>query len=129
MNESGMSGAEGAIGLVVLLIYLVILIGAIAGGWKVFAKAGEPGWAILVPIYNIIVFLKICGRPLWWIVLMLIPFVSIVISIILCLDLAKKFGKGAGYAVGLFLLGFIFLPMLGFGDAQYEGDSDTERAV
>ena len=93
----------------------------IASLWKVFTKAGEPGWAAIIPIYNTIVMLKIVGRPLWWLVLMLIPLVSLVIGIIVCIDLAKSFGKGAGFGIGIILLGFIFVPILAFGDARYVG--------
>jgi uncharacterized membrane protein YoaK (UPF0700 family) len=87
--------------------------------WKVFAKAGEPGWAAIIPIYNVIVFLKIAGRPWWWVFLLLIPLVNIIVGIIASLDVAKAFGKGAGFGVGLALLGVIFYPILAFGDAKY----------
>ena len=89
--------------------------------WKVFTKAGQPGWASIIPIYNLYVWCKIVGRPWWWILLMLIPFVNFIIAIILCIDMAKSFGKGAGFGIGLALLGIIFLPILGFGSAQYQG--------
>jgi len=106
-------------GLFGTLIYLVIVIGVIAGMWKVFTKAGKPGWACIVPIYNLIVLLEIAGRPIWWIVLMLIPFVNFVVFILIGIDVAKAFGKGTGFGLGLAFLGFIFYPILGFGDATY----------
>jgi len=106
---------------VVWIIYIAVIIIAIAGMWKAFEKAGQPGWAVIIPIYNIIVLLKIVGRPVWWIVLYLIPLVNFVISIIVSIDLAKSYGKGTGYGVGLLFLPFIFYPMLGFGSAQYVG--------
>jgi hypothetical protein len=81
--------------------------------WKVFAKAGHPGWAAIIPIYNMYVWCKIVGRPGWWVILMLIPLVNIVVAIIVCIDMAKSFGKGAGFGIGLALLGIIFLPILG----------------
>jgi len=102
-----------------LLIALVLVVVIIAGLWKTFEKAGQPGWAAIVPIYNVIILLKIAGRPMWWFVLMLIPFVSIIVAIIVAIDVAKNFGKSAGFGVGLALLGFIFYPILGFGDAEY----------
>lgn len=114
-------GAEMAGLGVMSIFYLLILVVLIAAMWKIFTKAGKPGWASIVPFYNIIVLLEIVGRPLWWIVLMLIPFVNIVIGIILAIDLAKSFGKGGGFAAGLILLSFIFYPILGFGSAQYKG--------
>jgi hypothetical protein len=105
----------------VITLDLVIAIIAIAGMWKTNTKAGQYGWACLVPIYNIIVLLRIAGKPWWWIFLFLIPIVNLVIIIIVNIDVAKNFGKGAAFGIGLFLLGFIFFPILGFGDAQYQG--------
>jgi hypothetical protein len=101
-------------GLLVALLLIVAM-------WKVFTKAGQPGWASIIPIYNIYIWCKIVGRPWWWILLMLIPFVNFIICIILCIDLAKSFGKGVGFGIGLALLGIIFFPILGFGSAQYQG--------
>jgi hypothetical protein len=100
-------------------IAFVILM--IVAAWKLFAKAGKPGWAIIVPIYGAIVMLQVAGRPWWWILLFLIPFVNIVIGFIVCIDIAKSFGKGAGFGIGIALLGFIFIPILAFSDAQYQG--------
>jgi hypothetical protein len=104
-----------------MLFYLAIIVVVIAGMWKVFTKAGQPGWAAIVPIYNIVILLKIVGRPVWWLVLLLIPFVNFVILILVSIDMAKSFGKGPGFGIGLWLLSFIFYPILGFGDAQYVG--------
>ena len=107
----------------VLIVELLIALLVIVAMWKVFTKAGRPGWASIIPIYNMYVWCKIVGRPGWWVILMLIPFVNIVIGIIVCIDLAKSFGKGAGFGIGIALLGIIFLPILGFGSAQYQGPS------
>jgi hypothetical protein len=104
------------IGLLIALVLIVAM-------WKVFTKAGQPGWASIIPIYNIYIWCKIVGRPAWWIILMLIPLVNFIVCIILCIDLAKSFGKGAGFGIGLAFLGIIFLPILGFGSAQYQGPS------
>ena len=117
--------AAGVVGAVVLLIELAIVILMIVGLWQVFAKAGKPGWAAIIPIYNLIVLLEICGRPIWWILLLLIPCVNIIVSLIVFIDLAKSFGKDALFGVGLWLLGFIFIPILGFGSAQYRGPAAT----
>ena len=106
--------------LIVLVVYLAIIVAIIAGFWKVFTKAGKPGWAAIIPIYNVIVLLEIAGKPLWWIILFLIPLVNIVFAVIVGLAVAKNFGKGEAFGVGLGLLGFIFYPILGFGDAQYQ---------
>ncbi len=109
--------------LIALLFFafeLALIVAIIAGFWKVFVKAGKPGWAAIIPIYNAIVLLEIAGKPLWWIILFFIPIVNIIVGIIACIALAKKFGKSDAFGVGLALLGFIFFPILGFGDAQYQ---------
>lgn len=95
--------------------------------WKIFEKADKPGWAGFVPIYNTIVLLEIIGRPVWWIVLLLIPCVNIIYLFIINIDLAKSFGKDAGFGVGLSLLGIIFYPMLGFGSAEYQGPVASQQ--
>jgi len=105
------------------ICWLAFTILMIAAWWKIFSKAGQPGWAAIIPIYNWIVWCKIVGRPWWWILLLLIPFVNIIILIILMIDLAKSFGKGVGFGIGLILLAVIFFPILGFGSAQYQGPS------
>ena len=99
----------------------VIIIFEIASHWRLFTKAGKPGWASIIPIYNAFVLLEIVGRPWWWLLLWLIPVVNIVIGIIVILDLAKSFGKGVGFAIGIILLGPIFIPILAWGDAEYLG--------
>lgn len=103
-------------------VYLAAIVFIIASVWRVYEKAGKPGWAAILPIYNIIVLLEIVRKPLWWIVLLLVPIANVVVLFILYIELAKAFGKTAGFGVGLTLLGFIFFPILGFGDARYRGD-------
>ena len=103
------------------IFYLAFTILILAAWWKIFTKAGQPGWACIIPIYNLYVWCKIVGRPWWWLLLMLIPFVNFIIAIILLIDLAKSFGKGVGFGIGLLLLPVIFFPILGFGSAQYQG--------
>jgi hypothetical protein len=117
MQDSS-SGVGAGIGM---LVYLVIGIVVLVAYWKIFTKAGKPGWGCLIPIYNMILGLEICGRPIWWIILLFIPLVNFVVAIILIFDLARVFGKGVGFGFGLLLLGFIFIPILGFGDARYVG--------
>jgi Family of unknown function (DUF5684) len=107
----------------VLIAELLIALFVIVAMWKVFTKAGRPGWAAIIPIYNMYVWCKIVGRPGWWVILMLIPLVNIIVGIIVCIDMAKSFGKGVGFGIGIALLGIIFLPILGFGSAQYQGPS------
>ena len=111
---------------IVGLLFALLIIVAM---WKVFTKAGQPGWASIIPIYNLYIWCKIVGRPWWWILLMLIPFVNFIVAIILCIDLAKSFGRGAGFGIGLALLGIIFWPILGFGSAQYQGPAAGQGAA
>ena len=119
-NTAGNAAAGAAFG-VIGLVWLAVVLLMVAALWKIFAKAGEPGWAAIVPIYNLLVILKIVGRPVWWIVLLLVPFVNLIVAFVLAFDLAKAFGKGAGFALGMIFLGPIFYPILGFGDAKYSG--------
>ena len=119
-NTAGNAAAAGVFG-VLGIVWLAVVVLMIAALWKIFTKAGKPGWAAIVPIYNVIVLLEIVGRPMWWIVLMLIPFVNLIVSFIVAFDLAKVFGKGAGFALGMIFLFPIFYPVLGFGSARYQG--------
>jgi len=104
-----------------IAFYLVIGVLMIASLWTIFTKAGKPGWACIIPIYNLIVLLEIVGKPWWWLLLMLIPVVNIVIAIMVYHQLSLSFGKDAGFTVGLVLLGIIFFPILAFGSATYLG--------
>jgi hypothetical protein len=105
----------------VLVVYLLIVVLMIASLWKVYEKAGKPGWAAIVPIYNIVVLLEIVRKPVWWIVLLIIPIANLIVAIIIYMQLAKSFGKSSGFGLGLV---FIFFPILAFGDAQYESSTN-----
>lgn len=112
-----------------LIPSLIVGIISIIGMWKVFEKAGKPGWAAIIPIYNVIVLLEIVGKPVWWIILFLIPCVNIIFGIWTLNLLSKSFGQSEGFTVGLILLGFVFYPLLGFGNYQYLGPAGAEGAV
>ena len=117
----------GAIfGLIALTTYAAVILFLVIGMWKVNTKAGQPGWACLIPIYNFIVLIQIAGRPLWWIILMFIPCVSLLAYAAVCIDIAKSFGKGAGFGIGMCLLSPIFFPILGFSAAEYQGPINHE---
>jgi hypothetical protein len=103
------------------LLYVLVLVLCIVAMWKIFVKAGKPGWACIIPIYNIIVLLEIVGKPWWWIILLIIPGVNIVFAIWMLNLLSKSFGKEVGFTIGLIFLSFIFLPILGFGESKYQG--------
>lgn len=115
------NGYDSGIGLVGWLFYTAVIVLMLVSMWKVYVKAGKPGWACLIPVYNILVMLEIVGRPWWYLLLMFIPIVNIVISIMVTLDTARVFGKGSGFGIGLIFLPFIFYPILAFGDAKYQG--------
>ena len=107
------------------IIYLAIVVLVIAGWWMIFTKAGEAGWKSLIPIWNILVLLRIVGREWWWIILFLIPFVGLIIWIIVALDLAKSFGRGTGFAIGLILFAPVWALILGFGSDTYQGPAGS----
>jgi cellulose synthase/poly-beta-1,6-N-acetylglucosamine synthase-like glycosyltransferase len=112
-------------GLLIAFIF-VIEIAVIAiltvSMWKIFEKAGKPGWAAIVPFYNILVLLEIVKKPWWWLLLMLIPYIGVIWGIWSLNLLVKSFGKDAGFTVGCLLLPFVFLPILAFGNHQYQGE-------
>jgi hypothetical protein len=108
-------------GMLCLLIELALAVLALAGMWMVFTKAGKPGWAAIIPFYNVICLLQIVHKPVWWFILFFIPIVNFVMLIIVGIEVAKCFGKETGFGVGLGLLPFVFYPILGWGDAQYRG--------
>ena len=124
-----MLATNGGLTGILVIVYIAIIVFEIAALWKVFVKAGQSGWAAIIPIYNLYILLKVIGRPSWWLLLLVIgvivPFVGwivlIVIGIIIAIDLAKSFAKSSGFGVGLFFLNFIFIPILGFGESQYVG--------
>jgi len=117
-GDYGAAAGMGA-GMVILMLAVAALM--IVSMWKIFTKAGKPGWASIIPIYNFVVMLQIAQKPEWWIILMFIPFVNIIIAIIIAVAIAEKFGKTSGFAIGMILLPIIFYPILAFGDARYQG--------
>jgi len=106
-------------GLLMAIVYLSIIALLIAGMWRVFEKAGHPGWAAIIPIYNSYILCKIAGKPGWWVLLFLIPVVNFVITLLINLEVSRNFGKSTGFAIGLWLLPIVFYPVLGFSDARY----------
>jgi hypothetical protein len=116
-DAGGWLAASGLYGALVI-IFLVL---AIVGLYRVFEKAGEPGWAAIIPIYNYYVLLKIQGRPWWWLILLLIPIVGTITWWVIMYNLAKTFGKGLLFALGLIVLPAVFFIVLGFGSATYQG--------
>lgn len=123
------SGGGAAFG-VLMLIYFAVIIIAIVALWKVFVKAGQPGWGAIIPIYNVYLLLKIAGRPGWWLILFFIPFVNIVVSLVVSIDVAKNFGQGTLFGVvALWFFSIIGYLILGFGDAKYVGPGGSTPAA
>lgn len=104
-----------------ILLYVALIIVLIVAQWKIFEKAGQPGWACLIPIYSFYVLLKIVGKPGWWLLLMLVPIVNLIVALYVIHLLSQSFGKEIGFTLGLIFLGPIFYIILGFGDAKYIG--------
>jgi len=121
VSDNAAVGASIGLLMFFLLFVVACVVVAVVAHWKIFTKARKPGWASIVPIYNVIVLLRIIGRPWWWFFLLCIPFVNVVIAIIVTNDMSKSFGKDTGWTLGLLLLPLIFYPMLAFGKAKYVG--------
>ena len=121
--------SQGGLPIGPLIFAVVVGILMIASLWKVYTKAGKPGWAAIIPIYNLVVLLQIVRKPLWWIVMFLIPIVNFIFLILLYIELAKAFGKSGGFAAGLIFLGVIFFPILGFGSSQYAYGSAVPKTA
>lgn len=125
-SSAGQMDAAAAGGIMALLMgYMVFLLGylvlMVVIGWRIYSKAGQPGWACIVPIYNIIVLLRIVGKPWWWLLLMLLPIVNFILAIMVTHRLSKSFGYGVGFTLGMLFLGPIFPAILAFGSAKYLG--------
>lgn len=109
------------VGLLMVCAGVLLISGVmITALWKTFEKAGEPGWAAIIPVYNTLTLLRIVDKPWWWVFLMLIPYVNIVILVWVMNLLGKRFGKTEGFTVGLFFLPFIFYPRLAWGAATFQ---------
>jgi hypothetical protein len=118
------SSSDGGSSIVVPVITLIICVIALIGTWRTYTKAGQPGWAAIIPIYNIYILTKMARRPGWWTVLYLIPVVNLVISLFIAIDIGKAFGKSEVFSVALlWLLSPIGNMILGFGSATYNGNA------
>jgi Family of unknown function (DUF5684) len=102
------------------IVWCAIILFYVASMWKVFTKAGRPGWASIIPIYNMVVLCQIAGKPGWWVLLMLIPIVNIVVGVMVWHNVSVSFGHGVGFTLGLIFLGFIFVPILAWGSSEYQ---------
>ena len=117
-----------SIGIFGIIIYVAIIVFLIAAQWKIYTKAKQHGWACIIPIYHIIVLLRIIGKPWWWLLLiLLLPGINIIWVIWMTNLLSKSFGKDVGFTIGLLLLPIIFYPILGFGKVEYVGPAGEQK--
>ena len=127
--QSSGGGAGGILGGIFALLLFGVFMGVIllqlAGMWKVFEKADQPGWGALIPLLNLFYLLEIADKETWWLILLIIPGISVIAAIVVFIDIAKNFDKGPGYGLGLVFLAPIFWPLLGFGDDKYVGDTSA----
>ena len=122
--DAASTGFLAGFGVAYYICMLVVLVLTIIASWRIFTKAGEAGWKSIIPIYNLVVLFKIVGMNPWMILLFLVPIANVVVSILLNIKLAKAFGKGTGFALGLIFLNTIFTLILGFGSAEYVGPQE-----
>jgi len=113
------SWAAGLFGGTMLIVEIAWIVFIIIGWWRTFVKAGKPGWGAIIPFYNMYLYIKVGGRPGWWLILFFIPFLNIIMDLIVSIDVSKNFGHGTGYGIGLWLLKPIFMLILGFGGDTY----------
>ena len=109
------------------MIFLLLILIVIISQYKLFKKANQSGWAAFIPIYNMIVWLRIINKPWWWLLLMFIPYAGLIWSIWATNLLVKKFGKDEGFTIGIIFLPFIFYPILAFGSSKFSGNSDYQK--
>jgi len=117
-TESILMVFSSIFGLLVWLLVILLFVSL----WRVFKKAGKPGWGSIIPFYNILLWLEIAGKPAWWIILLFIPLVNIIVAVIVNISVAENFGKSAAFGgFGLTFLGFIFYPLLASSEVTYVG--------
>lgn len=135
-DTAALGGFFGAFFAIYMFVLLAVAIVGIIGLWKTFVKAGQPGWAAIIPIYNFYVLLQVIGRPTWWLVMLLLPIVPfvgpiafMVVYIVIAFDLAKSFGKSPAFGIiALWLFSIVGYLILGFGDAKYVGPAALKKS-
>lgn len=121
-------GGAGGVGIILLLLYLAVIVAYVAGAWKTFVKADQPGWAAIIPIYNMYIMLEIGDNEWWWLlVILFVPIVNLYGMYKMFAGVSRAFNQGAGFALGLWFLGFIFWPLLGFGDYDYQATATVQE--
>ena len=121
MDNTAAVQAAGAGSVVLTIIWLVVMLFLyVIPMWKIYSKAGKPGWAILIPIYNIIVLIQVAKRNPAEFLWLIVPIANIIFPILWIVGISKAFGKSGGFAAGMIFLPFIFIPILGYGKATYQ---------
>lgn len=130
-SSTALGAALGTMLSFIIVFSLIVCVLSIIAMWRIFTKAGKPGWASIIPVYNMVVLFQIVGMNPWLLLLYIVPFVnyvaSIVLIIMLGIKLAKVFGKSSGFAVGLIFLNTIFMLILGLGNAEYVGIPESSK--
>lgn len=116
-----MGGGDSVVSIIVSILMIAFCVLSIAGTWRVFAKAGEHGWACLVPFYGNYVLYRIVFDNGWLFLLMFVPLVGMIMALVANFRLGKVFGKSTGFCIGLIFLAPIFMLLLGFSDSEYIG--------
>ena len=113
--------------MIILLLYVAMILVMFAGLWKIFEKANKPGWASLIPFYNMVIWFEIIGKPLWQIILVFIPFANIYVAVTMCIGMCRSYGKsGIGNYLAAIFFCFIYIPYLGFTeDIKYVGPAES----
>jgi len=112
-----------------LFVTLGLIVLIFVGLWKVFEKAGKPGWAAIIPIYNLYVLVKVSGNAWYWFALFFVPVINFFATLKVSIDIAGKFNKGILFGLGLTFISFIFYPLLGFGGYQYNDTTGSAESV
>jgi hypothetical protein len=120
-------GSIIGLGLICVAVQLIVVIVMVVSVWILFERAGRPGWAALIPFYNTIVFLDIIDKPWWHLFFLMIPFVNIYFGIVYTIEFVQRYGGSVGFAIGVLLLGIVFLPLMAFGDYPYQGRRSRSR--
>ncbi len=128
MDSDFILNALKGVGVGMMVVGLAFAVFMIISWWIVLKKAGQPGWAILIPVYNFLILLKIAGKPWWWVFSILLaiipiagPILFLVVWVLICNGISKNFGRGTGFTVGLVLLSVVFVPILAFSDNKWSG--------
>ncbi len=128
--DQSSSGLFTAAALPMLIVYIAVALAVWAFmWWAMFEKAGWPGWASLVPLYNVYVLLKIGGMSGWWLIAFFVPILNFIVGLVLLWNVSKAFGHGVGYFFGLWLLSIVFFPILGFGKSEYHGEMHARHST